>query len=329
MNKSQTVSVGIFFILGLALILTVFEQLSDESIKKSEGYEITGTFETLLQLRVGDDVRMAGVRIGSVQSTGLQGRTPTAVFKIDKGYQIPADSVATIGMAGLLGNNMVSIQMGQESTAIAPGGNIQTAVGYDINHVVNEIGSLSQQIGGALENFQQILGSSEGEDGIFQAIGDMIRENEESLKKTLANLDTITTQIASGEGTIGQLLMKDEIYNDLKSISAQLESTLTEGEALLTDTREIVAHVKQGEGTLGGLIYGETDLAQEVELLIADLREFSTSLNNPDSTIGKLLNDDEMYGELQGIMRKANQTLDGLGDSAPISAVGAVASPLF
>jgi len=329
MNKSQTVSVGIFFILGILLIWTVQQQLSEKAVQKSEGYEIVGTFKTLLQLRAGDDVRMAGVRIGSVQYTGLRDRTPTAIFKIDREFQVPSDSVASIGMAGLLGNNLVSIQMGNSPSPIPPGGEINTVTGYDINNVVNEIGTLSKQVGGALDNFQRILGASDGEDGIFQTLGNMIKENEVSLKKTIANLDTITTQIASGEGTIGQLLMKDDIYNELKTISSQLESTLKQTEAMVTDARDIVAHVKQGEGTLGGLIYGDTDIAKEVEALLTNLRQFSESLNNPNSTIGKLLNDDQMYGELQGIMRKANQTLDGLGDSAPISAVGTIAKPLF
>lgn len=329
MNKSQTVSVGLFFILGIALVWTVQQQLSDRAVQKSEGYEVVGTFDTLLQLRAGDDVRMAGVRIGSVQYTGLRQRTPTAVFKIDREFQIPSDSVASIGMAGLLGNNLVSIEMGDSPSPIPPGGEIKTITGYDINNVVNEIGALSQQVGGALQNFQMILGASDGEEGIFQVLNKMLKQNEESLKNTISNLDSITNQLASGEGTLGKLLMEDEIYNDLKKLSADLESTLAESEALLADTREIVAHVKKGEGTLGGLIYGESNMAEEVELLIKDLRQFSASLNNPDSTIGKLLNDDEMYGEIQGIMRKANQTLDGLGDSAPISAVGAVAKPLF
>jgi phospholipid/cholesterol/gamma-HCH transport system substrate-binding protein len=329
MNKSQTVSVGIFFIIGIALLWIVNNQLRDDQVSLSSGYEVTGRFDTLLQLRVGDDVRMAGVRIGSVQYTGLKGRTPTAIFKIEEQFQIPEDSVASIGMAGLLGNNLVSINMGNSTTSLMPGGEIKTATGFDINNVVNEIGALSQRVGGAFDSFEKILGSQEGDDGIFQLLTRLLKENRESLTTTVKNIETITSQIASGEGTLGKLMMEEDVYNDLRGISTDLKSTLAEAEGLLTDTREIVAHVKKGEGTLGGLIYGESNLANEVELLIADLREFSSKLNNPDSTVGKLLTDDELYGELQGIMRKANQTLDGLGDSAPISAVGAVASPLF
>lgn len=327
MNKSQTISVGLFFLLGLALLWIVHSQLS---VTKSEGYEIVAHFDTLLQLRSGDDVRMAGVRVGSVYYTGLRERIPTAIFKIDQEFQIPKDSVAAIGMAGLLGNNLVSIQMGQSPTPISPGGRIESQPGFDINIVVNQLGELSQRVGGALENFEKILGAQkDGDEGIFQTIGRMIKENQKSITNTMASLDIISNQIASGQGTIGKLVMQDDLYEDLMSLSSELKTTLGEGKQLLSNTNDIVIHIKSGEGTLGGLIYGEVDLAAEVEALMANLREFSNKLNNPDSTIGRLLTDDELYGELQGMMRKANQTLDGLGDSAPISAISALATPLF
>ena len=66
-----------------------------------------------------------------------------------------------------------------------------------------------------------------------------------------------------------------------------------------------------------------------LEALMKDLREFSAKLNNPDSTIGKLVTDDQLYGEVQTLMKKASQTLDGMGDAAPISAIGAAAGALF
>jgi phospholipid/cholesterol/gamma-HCH transport system substrate-binding protein len=329
MNKSQTVSIGFFFLLGIGLLWIVQNELSSNAVKKQEGYEIVASFNNLLQLRTGDDVRMAGVRIGTVQYTGLVDRVPTAIFKIDREFQIPVDSVASISMSGLLGNNMIAIQMGSAEGAIAPGGSIETRVGYDINHVVNEIGALSKQVGGALGNFEKMLAGDGDNESLFTILGSMLRENQAALKATVANLEVITSQLASGEGTIGKLLMDDEIYQDLRTVTAQLKTTLKEGEGLVTDARSIVQHVQSGQGTVGQLIYGESDIAAEVEALVAELRAFSEKLNNPDSTIGKLMNDSELYTEVQGLMRKAGQTLDGMGDTAPLSALGSIVSPLF
>ena len=121
------------------------------------------------------------------------------------------------------------------------------------------------------------------------------------------------------------LVVEDEVA----VVAPLAEQTLAEAETLLTNTRSIIDHVKSGQGTVGALIYGETDIAVELEALMRDLREFSAKLNNPDSTIGKLLTDDKLYGEVQTLMKKASQTLDGMGDAAPISAIGAAAGALF
>ncbi len=330
MNKTQTISIGLFFIVGAFLIWIVFNALSEESVSQTDGYEVTAVFDTLLQLRVGDDVRMAGVRVGSVQSVALVDRQPTAIFKIFEEFQIPADSSATIAMAGLLGNNLVSINMGNSNTYLSDGDLIRTEAGFNISAVVNEIGNLSQNAGIAFENISEFLGSdADGEASLFDNFNAILIENKDPLGQTISNLESITAQMQSGEGTLGRLLMDDSIYNKLEVATTEIQNTLAEAEALFSETREIVAQVQSGEGTLGGLIYGESDIAAEVELLIANLQEFSANLNNPDSTIGRLLNDDQLYDEVQGLMRKANQTLDGLGESAPISAVGAAANGLF
>lgn len=330
MNKTQSISVGIFVVLGIALLWVIQNSLNDASTKKTPGYEIVGYFDTLLQLRSGDDVRMAGVRIGSVQSTELEGTRAKAVFRIDQGFRIPEDSEASIGMAGLLGANLVSIKIGSSPYVLANGKEIRTVAGFDINLVVNEIGALSNRVGNAFASVEKLLGSEEdGEENIFDLISRLLSENRESIRNTLANLDTVTGKIAAGEGTIGRLVMEDAVYEDIRAVTAELKQTLAEAEALLTNTRSIIDHVKSGQGTVGALIYGETDIAAELEALMRDLREFSAKLNNPDSTIGKLLTDDKLYGEVQTLMKKASQTLDGMGDAAPISAIGAAAGALF
>ena len=60
-----------------------------------------------------------------------------------------------------------------------------------------------------------------------------------------------------------------------------------------------------------------------------NLKELSAKLNKGEGTLGKLMSDDTMYKEIQGIVKKADRALDGLGDQGPITAVGVVANALF
>ena len=70
-NSQQTIHVGLFFVLGLALTWVTFATLSGGSIFKAQGYRLIAGFESLKELKKGDEVRMAGVTIGSVESTRL------------------------------------------------------------------------------------------------------------------------------------------------------------------------------------------------------------------------------------------------------------------
>ena len=68
-NSQQTIRVGLFFVLGLALTWVTFATLSGGSIFKPQGYRLIAGFESLKELKAGDEVRMAGVKVGAVEQT--------------------------------------------------------------------------------------------------------------------------------------------------------------------------------------------------------------------------------------------------------------------
>ncbi len=96
-NFSQTARVGLFFIFGVALIWVTYETLSEGRVLEHKGYTLVAGFENLKELKVGDEVRMAGVKIGSVEKTRLAGRRAEAVLRIDSDVTVHADSTATVG----------------------------------------------------------------------------------------------------------------------------------------------------------------------------------------------------------------------------------------
>ena len=77
-NAQQTARVGLFFLLGMALIWVTFETLSGGKILRDKGYQVVAGFDTLKELKEGDDVRMAGVKIGEVASTRLGASAATS-----------------------------------------------------------------------------------------------------------------------------------------------------------------------------------------------------------------------------------------------------------
>ena len=70
-DKAQYSGVGLFFIIGLVITYFVYTSLSQSGSARADGYPIRAPFNDILQLRVGDDVRMSGVKIGTVVGTSL------------------------------------------------------------------------------------------------------------------------------------------------------------------------------------------------------------------------------------------------------------------
>jgi len=327
-DKAQYSGVGLFFIIGLVITYFVYTSLDKAGSASADGYTVEAPFNDILQLRVGDDVRMSGVKIGTVTRTSLDNGKAVARLSIQDQYQIPSDSVASVSMAGLLGTNFVSISMGKEyGKPLPPGASIKTKASVDINKIFEEVGDVANRIDGALSD---IGGMFSGDDGgnLFAEISGLVKDNRGRIGASLENIEVITTQLREGKGTVGKLLFEDQGYNELIDTVAQIRSAAGEADKMLASVQGIVEHVKSGEGSLGELLYGD-EIAAELKSTISNVQDFSARLNDPDSTIGRLLSDDSIYFEVQSVVRKASRTLDSINDAGPISAVGVVTGALF
>src|SRR6202453_1925822 len=157
-TAQQTARVGLFFLLGVALVWVTFETLSDGRLFEERSHTLIAGFDDLRQLKAGDEVRLAGVKVGSVKTTRLAGRRAEAVLQIDPKVPIANDAVATIVMAGLIGGNYISIDMGSPGAPpLADGAEIKTEVSADLNTIMAEVGNLGKQLQDSLGSFSKVL----------------------------------------------------------------------------------------------------------------------------------------------------------------------------
>lgn len=331
MNHSQmTARVGLFFIIGLALIWVTFEALHNGRFEKRKGYTVVAPFSTLKELKPGDDVRLAGVKIGSVDSTRLAEGRAEAVLRINPEVKIPLDSTGVISMAGLIGTNYVSFDIGHPANGtVEPGGTVRTKDAADLNTIMADIGSLGKDFKNALGQIGGALGSSpDGQPGLFQKLDKLVTENSSKVSTTLSNLEDITTKIKNGEGTIGKLVNDPAAYNELNSTLAEIRGAATEAKTFVANAQGIVDQVKSGKGTIGALVYDE-EAGNNIKITSKNLRELSEKLNNPNSSFGQLITNDNLVRDAQSTLRKVDRAVDGMSDQGPITAVGVVANALF
>ena len=184
-NTQMSARVGLFFLIGVVLIYVTFESLRGNSISRKHGYTVVAGFPTLKELKAGDEVRMAGVKIGVVETTRLANGRAEAILRIVPEMHVAKDSVATISMAGLIGTNYVSINLGHPENGTVPevGGELLTRTAPDLNQIMSDLGSLGQDLKGALANISQAFGSgADGKGGLLSKLDRLVSENSEKIK---------------------------------------------------------------------------------------------------------------------------------------------------
>lgn len=92
----------------------------------SSGYALNAKFDKIDGLSVGSDVRLAGVKVGSVSDTKLDPQSYLAVvtLNLQDNIKLPKDSSAEVTSDGLLGGKFLSLTPGGDSTMLPPGGTI-------------------------------------------------------------------------------------------------------------------------------------------------------------------------------------------------------------
>lgn len=328
-NMSQTIRVGLFFVLGCALAWITFESLNGGRLFKQDGYSLVAGFANLKGLKTGDEVRMAGVKVGSVKLTRLAGDRVEAVLAIQPEVQIPTDAVASVEQSSLLGSNYLGVTFGTPGGPLLQDGEeIKTKATVDMSEVISQLGTLGSKLEQVMGEIGKAMGTNGEGGGVFQRIDALVTENGPKLTETLANLQDITAKIKGGEGTFGKLVNDPKLHDELLAGVSEIKLAAADARTFMGDAKNIVADVKTGKGALGVLLYDEPTAAS-LKVSVSNLKEVSEKLNSGQGTLGKLISDDSLYLSVQSTMKKADRMIDGLGDQGPITAVGVAAQSLF
>ena len=112
--KSNTFEAIIGAVVIFLAVVFLFVGFSSMKLKKGDNYSLSALFNRIDGIKLGSDIRMSGIKIGTVTKQELDNSTFEAkVFMlIDSKISIPDDSSAKITTDGLLGGNYISIEPG-------------------------------------------------------------------------------------------------------------------------------------------------------------------------------------------------------------------------
>ena len=107
-----------------------------------DSYALTARFPNVTGVNVGTDVRLAGMKIGTVTGQRLdpQGYQAVLTLSVDNAIKLPADSSAAITSEGLLGGSFIKLEPGGDTETLRPGDEITDTQGAtDLMGLVGQV----------------------------------------------------------------------------------------------------------------------------------------------------------------------------------------------
>ncbi len=298
----REVKIGIFLAGAIVITAALIFIVGDLSVLfKKGGYQLSAFFDSAIGLENRAAVRMAGVKIGYVREIRLAKRKGQVVMSISPEFQVPKGSKATLASLGLIGEKYIEITPSDAPDYCQPGETLEAtpAISFD------QLGGLVLSIGEKIEDVSRSLREITGE------------ESQTNVRETLQNLNSF-----SGELNRFMAENKDDIRAGIQKASQTVQSFDQRVEGIaknLDDTIRLVKEtVQENRGTLRTNMEKIEELLSQVEESLRLLRNSLEKINRGEGTLGKVVQNPELYDEAESTLRAVNRAVE------PISQVQAI-----
>jgi len=262
---------------GFAFAVGLFHLLED-------AYTVRAEFADAAGLRTGDDVRLAGVKVGrvtKVEAERTEGRIIVSMA-INSGTEIHEDATAEIALATLLGSRYVKIDDAMEGARAFDGlcsGDDDTAscrdgaplIGFDRagERVPFDIFTLTRI---ATEGIEEL--DTEGVNELIGDLADLAEGRREPLTELITTIDDVSVAITSRDEELGQLLERAE---SLSATLAEKDQTLVD---LVDQSRAILELLDQRRAELAAALGdGATAVTALADIIAANKAELDRILD--------------------------------------------------
>ena len=137
--RGTAIKFGVFSAVAILFLALLYNTMANNVNGDVEEYD--AVFSDVSGLRTGDDVRVAGVKVGRVQSIEVQGRDARIGFVLSKDQPLLTTTDLVIRYQNLLGQRYVSmVQTGRQGERVEPGATVprsHTSPGFDLTALLN------------------------------------------------------------------------------------------------------------------------------------------------------------------------------------------------
>ncbi|MEZ4942029.1 MAG: MlaD family protein [Saprospiraceae bacterium] len=254
----DNIKLGLFVLVGLGLLILFLYMLGRNKSIFSDRFEISVHFENVSGLVAGNNVRVSGIVVGIVEEVQLVNDTLVVVtIALNESMRqvIRKNALASIGTDGLIGNRVVNLLPSKDpAPLIEPGDILQSQSDVSTEEMLRTLDRTNQNV----------LDISEG------------------LKETIERINN-STQLTT-------LLNDEGLSRDLKAALYNLRSATGTASVTMSDLRQVVGDIRQGEGTIGALLR-DTAMAYELNQVVSEMHALETQLSQLTRQTGNLVTD--------------------------------------
>lgn len=273
----REIKVGLFAVAVLLIGWGVIRYLKGTDVFSN--YNIYyAYYDNVGGLQPASAVMIHGVKVGSVLDVVLDEDPNKGVeltLSVEKRYAIPVDSKAKIFSDGLMGGKAVEIVYGASSEMIPDDGTIQAEVSVDLMAMASsEMEGIIAKVTLIMDEVAQTL----------ESVNNLMATNTENITNIVKNVDGVT-------GSVNDMLAKEKQHLE------EAMASLSRFSKSLGDNAEQVDSIIGNMNTFSTKL-AEADIISEIESTVAQLNKVLESVNNGDGSVGKLLDDAELYDNL-------------------------------
>lgn len=268
---TKEVIIGLSVAAAILILIFGIEFLKGINVFKPANFYIA-EYENVEGLETAAPVTIDGYKVGQVREINFNYENPGKIqvlIAVNKNLHLPVDSKALIGTT-LLSGAFVDIKLGQSQEMIPIGGQIESGTTPDLmasvsNDILPAVGEIMPKIDSLLLSVNRLAA-------------------DPALAASLKNIETITSNVSATSKNLNYMMQHQVpgILNGAGAAVANLD-TITSNLSLLSEE-------------LNKLPLNQT--VENINGLTSNLVKFTSNLNNPNSTLGELTQDSELYDKL-------------------------------
>ncbi len=287
-NTKKALRLGIFVAAALILFVVAVYLIGSKGNLFSPTKDVFSSFKDIRGLVVGNNVRFAGINVGTVKNIRIISDTSVVVtmsIREDYSKYIYKNSKVQIGQEGLMGGKIVLISSGTPETGVIEDNDyLVVAEGLDIQGMIAQAQTMLREATQTVSNLNSVTDKINEGDG---DIARLLNRNDlttqlgiatRKLNSSMSDVNEITRKVSSGQGDLGKLISDDAITDQLSGIMETLYATSVKANVVVEELQQTTHAINYGEGVLPRLLHDkELGLSVDTALTRVDQGVFEVT----------------------------------------------------